>query len=215
MTLLHLHYTCLAHLIWIQRLQLSASPTHQPEKGPKTPCSYVLLDPAHITTIIFSTKTIVPHPSAKSTTHAQSHSAAADIQASITIKKKKIALHTNYICQTIQNQVTQELAGDSAITVTCWGSNIKIDVFVQRVKSKNPAGILTQDSLNTSQTLLLATRQHWRNQISGSWHQSARGCWWVCIFLGTWWDGCREGKEWPRDFTFMLKNWEDTSTVRM
>ena len=91
----------------------------------------------------------------------------------------------------------------------------KQHVFAQRVKTKNPAGILTQDSLNTSQTLLLATRQHWRNQISGSWHQSARGCWWVCIFLGTWWDGCREGKEWPRDFTFMLKGWEDTSTVRM
>ena len=33
-------------------------------------------------------------------------------------------------------------------------SNINIDVFAQRVKTKNPAGILTQDSLNTSQTFL-------------------------------------------------------------
>ena len=65
---------------------------------------------------------------------------------------------------------SQSLAGEATVLEQCpcsssshspslssWGSNIKIDVFAQRVKTKNPAGILTQDSLNTSQTLLLAT----------------------------------------------------------
>ena len=36
-------------------------------------------------------------------------------------------------------------------------SNINIDVCAQRVKTTESAGSLTQDSLNTSQTFLLAT----------------------------------------------------------